>query len=46
MRKDPKSIKIKSSYQYIFALLGSGHDKTMCKALMKLTPGGPRDWLK
>jgi len=36
---DPKSVKIRSSCQYLFALLGSAHTKALCTMLMKLTPG-------
>jgi len=42
--KDPKSIKIQSSCQYHFALLGSTNVKTARKMLLKLTPEGmPKD---
>jgi hypothetical protein len=34
--KDPKSVKIQSIYQYLFALLGSAHVKAARKMLMKL----------
>jgi hypothetical protein len=39
-RKDPKIVKIQSSYQYLFALLGSASVKALHKMLMKLTPDG------
>ncbi len=35
---DQKSVKIQSSLQYVFALLGSVHIKTSSKMLKKLTP--------
>ncbi len=38
-RADPKSVKIQSSCQYLFVLLGSVHLKAACKMLMKSTPG-------
>jgi len=38
MRADPKSIKIQSSHQYLFALLGSMVIKAARKTLVKLTP--------
>jgi len=38
-REDPKSVKIQSSHQYLFAHLGSGHIKAVHKMLVKLTPG-------
>jgi len=37
--KDPKSVKIQSSCQYIFVLLGSTGIKALCKMLMKLILG-------
>jgi len=36
--KDPKSIKIQSSCQYLFALLGSAHVEASHKMLVKLIP--------
>jgi len=36
--KDPKSTKIQSSHQCLFALLGSAGVKAACKMLVKLTP--------
>jgi hypothetical protein len=39
MHIDPKSIKIQSNCQYLFALLGSARAKTARRTLMKLTPG-------
>jgi len=38
MLSDPKSVKIQSSHQYLFALLGLAHVKAARKTLMKLTP--------
>jgi hypothetical protein len=38
MRKNPKSVKIQSSSQYLFALLGSAYVKAARKTLMKLNP--------
>jgi len=35
---DPKSVKIQSSCQYLFTLLGSMCTKASCKMMMKLTP--------
>jgi len=35
-RRDIKSVKIQSSYQYFFALLGSAHAEVSRKILMKL----------
>jgi len=37
--KDPNSIKIMSSCQYIFVLLGSARVEALLKMLMKLTSG-------
>jgi len=37
MLEDPKSVKIQSSHQYFFALLGSSYVKAAHKMLMKLT---------
>ena len=37
---DPKSVRIQSSCQYLFTLLGSTGAKAANKMLMKLTPGG------
>jgi len=37
--RDPKSIKIQSSCQYLFVLLRSAFIETSRKMLMKLTPG-------
>jgi len=37
-RTDPNSTKIKSSHQYLFALLGCAGVKATSKTLMKLTP--------
>jgi len=39
MRKSPKNVKIQSSRQYLFALLGYASVKALHKMLMKLTPG-------
>ncbi len=39
MREDPKSVKIQSSCQYLFALLGYASVKASRYMLMKLTPG-------
>jgi hypothetical protein len=39
MSTDPKSIKIQSSHQYFFALLGSESVKAARKMLVKLSPG-------
>jgi len=33
----PKALKIQSSRQSFFALLGSAHEKGACKMLVKLT---------
>jgi len=38
-RKDPKSVKIQLSCQYLFTLLGSTGAKAARRMLMKLTPG-------
>jgi hypothetical protein len=35
----PKSVRIQSSSQYLFTLLGSTSAKAVCKTLVKLTPG-------
>ncbi len=35
----PKSVRIQSSCQYLFTLLGSTGVKAECRTLMKLTPG-------
>ncbi len=35
----PKSVKIQSSCQYLFTLLGSTGAKAALRTLMKLTPG-------
>jgi len=37
---DPKSLKIQSRCQYLFALLGFLRKKAVHKMLMKLTPEG------
>ncbi len=37
---DPKRVKIQSSCQYLFALLGSDCVKALIKMLMNLTTGG------
>jgi len=34
----PKSVRIQSSRQYLFTLLGSTRAKAVCTMLMKLTP--------
>jgi len=36
----PKSVRIQSSQQYLFTLLGSSGTKAVRKMLMKLTPAG------
>jgi len=38
MWKDPKSVKIQSSHQYLFGLLGSVNVEALSKMLMKFTP--------
>ena len=38
MHEDSKSVKFKSSHQYIFVPLGSTRVKALQKMLMKLTP--------
>jgi hypothetical protein len=38
-QEDPRSVKIQSSGQYLFALLGYVHVKVLNKMLMKSTPG-------
>ncbi len=38
MHADPESIKIQSSCQYLFTLLGSVSVKAVLRKLMKLTP--------
>jgi hypothetical protein len=35
----PKSVRIQSSWKYLFTLLGSTGTKAACRMLMKLTPG-------
>ena len=37
-KTDPKSVKIQSSSQYLFALMGSACVKAASETLMKLTP--------
>jgi len=37
-KTDPKSVKIQSSSQYLFALMVSACVKAACETLMKLTP--------
>jgi len=39
MHTDPKSVRIQSSCQDLFVLLGSAGVKAVGKLLMKLTPG-------
>jgi len=35
----PKRVRIQSSFQYLFMLLGSTGAKAACRMMMKLTPG-------
>ncbi len=37
---DPKSVRIQSSCQYLFTLLGSMVAKAARRTMMKLSPGG------
>ncbi len=46
LAKDPKRVKIQSSRQYLFELLGSGQVKASGKMLMKSAPGTfTADWI-
>ncbi len=42
MRQDPKSVKIQSSYQYLFALLGSAPVEAVSKSLRNRPQIGAR----
>ncbi len=42
----PKSVRIQSSSQYLFTLLGSTGVKAVCRTLMKLTLGRQLNMIK